>query len=226
MRASDPYPLEPPFAPHDPASEPCLVFVRRGMALLPSGFTGAAAPAERSAGVFCLGPGFPVASSQNPGHDGGQFHAGSLGLSGGGWGLFFLWPWDLSGAGKITHRKWRTGRRGRRFCRSLIGWALLVRLNVELRGTDEKMYRWALHFTTPTRSNTTWESCFFRPGGPKKRCSTSRDVYSVYPENADNTHALAIALWQSGHHKPALRLLESLVKANPAYRPAQKACAS
>ena len=44
---------------------------------------------------------------------------------------------------RVVYKYWL----GMTFFPLLIAWALLAHLNVALRGTDEKMYRWALHFT-------------------------------------------------------------------------------
>src|SRR5436190_21320890 len=58
-------------------------------------------------------------------------------------------------------RDWDKGRKKRTpwiallFLPLLIGWALLAHLNTALRGTDEKMYLWALRFTrsNPVKAN-------------------------------------------------------------------------
>jgi len=118
------------------------------------------------------------------------------------------------------HRQtWRYGVAAA-FFPLLIIWALLVHLNVELRGTDEKMYRWALHFTTSRPIKYNLGLLLLQTGRPREALQYLQEVHTAYPEDHDNTHAIAIAYWQTGHQESAIRLLEELVKENPVYPPA------
>jgi len=102
----------------------------------------------------------------------------------------------------------------------LIFWALLVHLNVALRGTDETMYRWALHFTTsnPIRYNLGVE--LMRTGRPVEAATYFEEVRSHYPDDMANLHALALAYWQSGHRKAGYYLLKRACQIHPDYPPA------
>ena len=104
----------------------------------------------------------------------------------------------------------------------LIVWALIAHLNVELRGTDEKMYRWALRFTTsnPIRYNLGVE--LLHTGRPEEAATYFEEVRSHYPNDPANLHALAMAYWQSGHHKAAYFLMRHLCQTHPDYTPAQQ----
>jgi hypothetical protein len=104
----------------------------------------------------------------------------------------------------------------------LVFWALLVHLNVALRGTDEKMYRWALRFTTsnPIRYNLGVE--LLHAGRPAEAAAYFEEVRSHYPDNLANLHALAMSYWLSGHHKTGHYLMLRLCQAHPEYEPARQ----
>jgi hypothetical protein len=102
----------------------------------------------------------------------------------------------------------------------LIFWALLVHLNVALRGTDEKMYRWALNFTTSHPIEYNLGVLLMQSGRAAEAIPYFEDVRAAYPEDAKNTHALALAYWETGHPKTALLFLENLTKVDPSYLPA------
>jgi len=104
----------------------------------------------------------------------------------------------------------------------LVFWALMVRLNVELRGTDEKMYRWALHFTTsnPIRYNLGVE--LLRTHRPAEAATYFEEVRASYPDDLANLHAMAIAYWESGYRKTGYYLMLHLCQTHPDYEPAQQ----
>jgi protein O-mannosyl-transferase len=97
----------------------------------------------------------------------------------------------------------------------LIFWALLVPLNVQLRGTDEKMYRWALHFThsNPLKSNL--GVLLLSQGRPMEAIVYLHEVFQNYPEHRLNTNALAEAYFVTGRKVLALKLLEQLLLTHP-----------
>src|SRR5262249_1840446 len=104
----------------------------------------------------------------------------------------------------------------------LIGWALLVHLNVALRGTDEKMYRWALHFTTSRPIQYNLAALLLETGRPQEALAYLENIHADYPDDPKATHALALAYWQCGHRWLAHDMLVKLVKAHPEFRPAQE----
>ena len=102
----------------------------------------------------------------------------------------------------------------------LIVWALLVSLNVELRGTDEKMYRWALNFTGSHPIKYNLGVLLLQTGRAEESLPYFEDVLTAYPADIQAAHAMAIAFWQTGHRRAAISLLQRIVKAKPAYRAA------
>ncbi len=75
----------------------------------------------------------------------------------------------------------------------LIFWALLVSLNVELRGTDEKMYRWALHFTDSAPIKSNLGILLLKTNRAAEAIPYLAEVQGRYPEDANNSRALALA---------------------------------
>lgn len=102
----------------------------------------------------------------------------------------------------------------------LIGWALLVPLNVELRGTEEKIYRWALHFTTSNPIKYNLGIYYLNSGQAEKAIPLFEEVKLAYPHDVANRYALAKAFWQTGHKPLALRYLRDLTRLTPPYEPA------
>jgi tetratricopeptide (TPR) repeat protein len=125
----------------------------------------------------------------------------------------FVWCWEN------PRPRWRYGL-AVAFFPLLIAWALLVHLNVELRGTDEKMYRWALNFTGSHPIKYNLGVLLLQTGRAEESLQYFQDVLTTYPDDIHAAHAMAIAFWQTGHQQAALSLLERIVKANPSYRPA------
>jgi protein O-mannosyl-transferase len=97
----------------------------------------------------------------------------------------------------------------------IIAWALIVPLNVALRGSDEQMYRWALNFTTSRPIKYNLGVLLLQKGRAQEAIPLLADVYRIYPENAQNTHALAQAYWLCNHQQLAIRLLEELLQRDP-----------
>jgi hypothetical protein len=85
----------------------------------------------------------------------------------------------------------------------LVFWALLVHLNVALRGTDEKMYRWALHFTNSHPIQYNLGLLLLQSGRAKEAIPYFENVRAVYPEDDQNRRALALAYDATGHPKIA-----------------------
>ncbi len=102
----------------------------------------------------------------------------------------------------------------------LIAYALLTRLNIELRPNDEMMFRWALHFTESHPIKYNLGVLLLKSGRAQEAIPYFEDVRSAYPENKDNTHALALAYWDTDHRKLAVRVLKWLVTSDPTYAPA------
>ncbi len=75
----------------------------------------------------------------------------------------------------------------------LIAWALLVHVNVALRGTDEKMYTWALHFTTSSPIRYNLAVLYLNTGRPRLAQRYFSEVLCVYPENAQAARGLGLA---------------------------------
>jgi tetratricopeptide (TPR) repeat protein len=114
---------------------------------------------------------------------------------------------------------WRYGL-GLTYFPLLIGLALFVRLNVELRGTDEKMYRWALSFTTSHPIEYNLGVLLMQSGRAKEAIPYFEDVREAYPDDPKNLHALAIAYWQTGHTNAAIHMLQYVVRVCPTFPPA------
>jgi len=102
----------------------------------------------------------------------------------------------------------------------LIVWALLTHLNVALRGTDEKMYRWALHFTESHPIKYNLGILLLESGRAEESLQYFQDVMTTYPEDIRTAHAMAIAFWQIGHRHAAITMLQRIIKANPTFAPA------
>lgn len=97
----------------------------------------------------------------------------------------------------------------------IIVWSLLVHLNVELRGTDEKMYRWALNFTTSNPIKYNLGVLLLQTGRPAEAAGYLENVRAYYPEDSNITNSLSLAYWQLGHRWLAIRLLEDYAKHHP-----------
>jgi hypothetical protein len=101
----------------------------------------------------------------------------------------------------------------------LIAFALMVHVNVILRGTDEKMYRWALNFTTSNPIRYNLGLLLLESGRPMEASQYFEMVRAYYPENLANRRALSLAYWQAGHHKAARYLLWETTQAYPEDKP-------
>jgi hypothetical protein len=112
-------------------------------------------------------------------------------------------------------RSWVRQAAGCLFLGLVIFWSLLVHLNVELRGSDEKIYRWALRFTTSNPVKHNLGVLLIQTGRAYEAVPYLEEVRADYPEDADNTAILALAYWESGHRPLALRLLKDFEKHHP-----------
>jgi tetratricopeptide (TPR) repeat protein len=128
-------------------------------------------------------------------------------------GVGIVWCWEH------PDRNWRKAV-ALGFLPLLILWALLTQLNVALRGTDEKMYRWALNFTISRPIKYNLGILLLQSGRAREALQYLQEVHDVYPENAADTHAMALAYWQIGHRQAAITILQRLLKVNPTYQPA------
>jgi len=97
----------------------------------------------------------------------------------------------------------------------LVFFALMVHLNVALRGTDEKMYRWALRFSSSNPVRYNLGVLLLQTGRPKEAIDYFEEVRAHYPKDAANLHALALAYWEAGHRKSARFHLRQLQLAHP-----------
>ncbi|MFA5975555.1 MAG: tetratricopeptide repeat protein [Elusimicrobiota bacterium] len=127
--------------------------------------------------------------------------------------IFFAAQWDRRD--QRIHR-WM----GLLFFPLLIAWALMSRLNIELRGTDEKMYRWALHFTTSHPIQQNLGITLLQQGRALEAIPFLENVRAVYPEDARNTFILARAYSEAGYPQAAYSLLKILAHRQPPYEPA------
>ncbi|HVO33289.1 MAG TPA: tetratricopeptide repeat protein [Elusimicrobiota bacterium] len=100
----------------------------------------------------------------------------------------------------------------------LIAWALLVHLNVALRGSDEKMYRWALHFTESHPIKYNLGALLLQTGRPGEAIAYLDEVYQDDPTNVADVNALAQACCQVGDCRRAAMLLEALLLRKPGDR--------
>ena len=105
----------------------------------------------------------------------------------------------------------------------LVVWALFVHLNVALRGTDEKMYRWALNFTTSNPIRYNLGILLLQTGRPMEGAEYLELVHANYPDNVNATYALALCFEAGGHPKAARFYLRQLHVAHPDFAPATDA---
>lgn len=123
-------------------------------------------------------------------------------------GLFFDQQWQ-----RHVHHK--TGGWVLAYFPILIAWALLVHLNVALRGSDEKMFRWALHFTTSNPIKQNLGSILIETGRSSEAIPYLEEVRAQYPDDENNLYALAKAYALAGHPKTAKFLLKENLKRHP-----------
>lgn len=123
--------------------------------------------------------------------------------------------------GIFISKCWTSNRRGipwlggTAFFGLLIGWSLLVHLNVVLRGTDEKMYRWALYFTRSHPIQHNLGILLLQTGRPAEAIPYLENVNEAYPEDAENANALALAYWRLGNSKRAITILGKVLLLKP-----------
>lgn len=141
------------------------------------------------------------------------------------WG-YWMAPAVLLPIGILFDRLWTKRRiasaqwRAMLFFPLLLSYALLTHLNIELRGTDEKMFRWALRFTESHPINYNLGILLLKSGRALEAIPYLEDVRAAYPEDLNNLHALALAYWETGHPKVALKILKMLVQYHPTFQPA------
>lgn len=97
----------------------------------------------------------------------------------------------------------------------LIFWALLTRLNIELRGTDEKMYRWALHFTDSHPLKANLATLLIETNRSSEAVPLLEEVRMLYPNDPRTLYALAKAYDQIGERKTAISILRELIRKHP-----------
>lgn len=138
------------------------------------------------------------------------------------WG-YWIAPAVLLPLGKVFDILWtreRLARFAMLYFPLLIFYALVVRLNIELRNTDEKMYRWALHFTTSNPIKFNLGALLLQTGRPQEAILYFADYQRIYPEDSRNSYLLATAYEAVGHYQLAYRTLTELLRLNPDYKPA------
>ncbi|OGR89999.1 MAG: hypothetical protein A2992_00400 [Elusimicrobia bacterium RIFCSPLOWO2_01_FULL_59_12] len=121
----------------------------------------------------------------------------------------------------LVHRGWKSSKdrvrtlTGLLYFVVIIAGSLLVHLNVALRGTDEKMYRWALHFTTSNPVKSNLGVLLLQTGRPGEAIPFLEEVRQVYPEDSKTTRALALAYWDAGYPRVAIRYLKEFLMTHP-----------
>jgi hypothetical protein len=144
------------------------------------------------------------------------------------YGNFMLEHWGYPAAiafflplGLLIAQGWQSRRKNIRtmtaigYFSLLIAWSLLVHLNVALRGSDEQMYRWALHFTSSNPIKYNLGVLLLQEGRPREAATYFEEVAAAYPDNADAIGALAEAYWVSGHRQAAIGLLTQFIHTHP-----------
>jgi len=104
----------------------------------------------------------------------------------------------------------------------LIMWSVFAHINVELRGSDEKNYRWSERFTMSTPIQFNLGLLLLQTNRPKEALPYLENVRATYPENADNLHALAQAYFMAGHPLPADRFIKEAKQLQPSNPEIQK----
>jgi hypothetical protein len=99
----------------------------------------------------------------------------------------------------------------------LIFWAIWVHVNVELRGTDEKLFRWALRFTTSAPLTSNLGIVLLQSNRPYQAIPYLEDVHQRYPEEINNSLALAYAYARIGQRQRGYAILKELSRLNPSY---------
>jgi protein O-mannosyl-transferase len=126
--------------------------------------------------------------------------------------MVVAWGWG-------RREKWIRSATAFLYFSTLIVWALLTHLNVSLRGTDEKMYRWSLRFSTSNPVKYNLGVLLLDSRRPEEAARYFEEVKALYPEDPRVARALSIAYWESGHRWVAIRFLEDFVKIYPAPEP-------
>jgi len=103
-----------------------------------------------------------------------------------GLGWFFAKTWDSARMRALT--PWAMA-----VFPILIGWALMTRLNIELRNTDEKMYRWALHFTTSNPIKYNLAVTLLQQRRPAEAIPYLQDYLHDYPDSTEARMILSLA---------------------------------
>jgi len=111
------------------------------------------------------------------------------------------------------------GRAG--FFGLIIFWAFLVQLNVRLQNTDEKLFKWALRFTTSNPIKSNLGIVLLKNGRAAEALPYLEEVHAVYPEDLNNTHALFVAYERLGDRARAERLRSALRRLAAGNRPQQ-----
>jgi tetratricopeptide (TPR) repeat protein len=148
------------------------------------------------------------------------------------WG-YTMAPAVLLPMGYFFERQWALHRKSKThaalaglFFPVLILWALLTHLNVELRNTDEKLFRWSLHFTSSAPLQHNLGVVLLQQGRAREALPYFENVRARYPEDLNNTYLLARAYFEARHSKIAILLLQSLAHQTPPYEPAVRALQS
>jgi tetratricopeptide (TPR) repeat protein len=123
-------------------------------------------------------------------------------------GIWFSTGWERR---EDRRQRWM----GVIFVPLLVAWALLAQLNIALRDTDEKLYRWALNFTESNPVKANLGILYVQTGRPFLAISYLEEAHAAYPENANITNALARAYFDLHQAARSRRLLESYQAAYP-----------
>lgn len=102
----------------------------------------------------------------------------------------------------------------------LVGYALVTRFNIELRGSDEKMYRWALNFTTSIPIHFNLGLVLLESGRAREAIPYLYAAHEAYPNDLNAFHALGLAYWKAGRTVAAYKMLKDLHEKHPDFAPA------
>lgn len=99
--------------------------------------------------------------------------------------------------------------------------AALVHLNVALRETDEKSYRWNIRFGPMPTSHYRLGVILLQAGKAQEAVPHLEEAFRQLPEDPNPANVLALAYWHSGLRARGYALMKTTATRYPSFAPAQ-----